>query len=332
MVSSRLSRRSVLRIVALGGVAGAVGYALRPGRISKIERAAPLMGTSVHFTVVSDDRELATAAADAALGVMTRLDGQLSRYRHDTEVGRLNRLGQIDDASDELLSQLDLSSRIAQAGAGAFDITVAPLLDAYADIADPTAPASRAALEAAAELVDYRAVRVEGRTVRLERPGMRITLDGVAKGYIVDQAVQELRKHGFASVYVEAGGDLMAAGQKADGAAWHIGIRHPREMSMIASVALRDRAIATSGDYMQAYTRDFSRHHIIDPRLRGSSPDLASATVIARDAATADALATTAMALGTTRGRELLEDLPDVEGFLVTKSMETIPTTGFAVI
>lgn len=332
MISTRLSRRNVLQIVALGGAATTFGWWLRSPRTTKVERAASLMGTSVRFTVISDDRELATAAADSALGVMATLDARLSRFRHDSEVGRLNRLGRIDDASDELLNQLDLSARIARLGDGAFDITVLPLLDVYAGLADPTTAEARATLETAAALVDYRSVRVDGRSVALERPGMRITLDGVAKGYIVDQAVEALRRHGFANVYVEAGGDLMAAGQKTGAAPWNIGIRHPRSMSMIAGVELRDRAIATSGDYMQAYTRDFARHHIIDPRLRGSSPDLASATVIAPDAATADALATTAMALGLQRGRALLEDLPDVEGFLVTKSMETVRTTGFTVI
>lgn len=332
MVKSRLSRRSVLQIVAVGGAAGMIGYWARSARVAKVERSANLMGTSVHFTVYDTDNERAAAAADSARAVMSRLDGQLSRFRATSEVGRWNKAGSIDDASDDLLALVKLSDQVSRWGEGTFDITVLPLLDTYSSLSEVISPASHDALERSAALIDYRRIEVNGRSVRLTAPDMRITLDGVAKGYIVDKAVRDLSLHGYPSVYVEAGGDLMAAGQKSDGSPWRIGIRHPREMAMIAAVDLRNRAIATSGDYMQAYTRDFSRHHIIDPRIRGSSPDLASATVIADDAATADALATTAMALGLKRGRELLEDLPNVEGFLVTKSTETVNTSGFVTV
>ena len=87
--------------------------------------------------------------------------------------------------------------------------------------------------------------------------------------------------------------------------------------------------MATSGDYMQPFSRDYAQHHILDPRTGYSAPELASATVVASDAATADALATLAMVLGPRRARELLEDLPDCEGYLVSKDLEVTRTSGF---
>ena len=83
---------------------------------------------------------------------------------------------------------------------------------------------------------------------------------------------------------------------------------------------------------MQPYTADFAQHHILDPRTGRSASELASSTVVADDAATADALATLTMVLGPRTGRELLEDLPDCEGYLISKNLEVTQTSGFTVL
>jgi thiamine biosynthesis lipoprotein len=113
---------------------------------------------------------------------------------------------------------------------------------------------------------------------------------------------------------------------------WRIGIRSPRrQLALQARFDARDRAVASSGDYMQPFAPDYSQHHILDPRTGYSAPELASSTVVASDAATADALATLVMVLGPVRGRALLEDLPDCEGYLLTKNLEVVRTSGFGV-
>jgi thiamine biosynthesis lipoprotein len=294
------TRRDVLRILAVGG-AGVVVWRL--GRLGSRERAAVtrsrlLMGTEVRLTVLGDDREAAEAAADATLERMSALESLLTRYREDSEVSRLNGTGQIDDASDALLDVLRLAHHVSRLGDGAFDITVQPVLDLYrARRAGGDGLPGPEEIERAVALVDHGGLIVEGRTVTLDRPGMRVTLDGIGKGYVVDAGVAVLRERGFPDVFVDAGGDLVAA-----------------------------------GDNMQPFTPDLIQHHILDPRTGYSAPELASATVIAGDAATADALATLSMVLGPQRGRELLEDLPDCEGYLVAKDLEVTRTTGFAVL
>ena len=116
-------------------------------------------------------------------------------------------------------------------------------------------------------------------------------------------------------------------------ATWRIGIRSPRRpLSLQARFDTRDRAVATSGDYMQPFAADYSQHHILDPRSGYSAPELASSTVVAGDAATADALATLVMVLGPERGRALLEDLPDCEGYLVRKDLQVVQTSGFGIV
>jgi thiamine biosynthesis lipoprotein len=145
--------------------------------------------------------------------------------------------------------------------------------------------------------------------------------------------VDVLRGRGFGDVIVEAGGDLVAGGVRGDGTPWRIGIRAPRPgLALTARFEAANRAVATSGDYMQPFTDDYSQHHILDPRRGYSSPELASATVAAPTAALADALATLTMVLGPRRGRALIEDLPDCEAYFIAKDLEVTRTSGFTVL
>jgi thiamine biosynthesis lipoprotein len=306
MSRNLLGRRDALKILAVGGAAAGAWSLGLLGGSRVVERSRVLMGTGVHLRVVGDDRDASADAADAALRRMAELEGKLSRYRPGSEVWRLNESGWIDAASDALLDVLALAGQVHRLGDGAFDVSIQPVLDLYREQL-----ASGGALPSA-------------------RPGMHITLDGIGKGYVVDRGVDALRERGFGDVFVEAGGDLVAAGRRVSGDPWRIGIRRPRPgLALQARFEARDRAVATSGDYMQPFTRDYTHHHILDPRSGRSAPELASATVVTSDAATADALATLAMVLGPRRGRALLEDLPDCEGYLVSKDLEVTRTSGF---
>jgi thiamine biosynthesis lipoprotein len=322
------SRRTVLRILAVGGAAGAAWKLGLFDRLrgQAVTRSRMLMGTMVNLTVLGD-REEATAAAEATLTRMAELETLLSRHRSDSELSRVNLNGRIESPSDALLDVLRLSERVSRMGDGAFDVSVQPVLDLY-DRALPL-PAPEA-IEEAAGRVDHRALRISDEAIELTRPGMVLTLDGVGKGYIVDRGLDVLRQRGFTDVFVEAGGDLVASGDRDGRVPWRVGIRHPRAgFSLHARFDARDVAVATSGDYMQAYTDDYSRHHIVDPRTGHSAPELASSTVMAPNAATADALSTLTLVLGPRAGRDLLETLPGCEGYFVSKQLEITRTTGF---
>jgi thiamine biosynthesis lipoprotein len=332
---SGIQRRDVLKIVAVG--AAGVG-AWRLGLLSRsstvaVQESRNLMGTVVNLTVVSEDREAARTAVTATLDRMAEMEAYLSRYREDSEISQLVAEGRIDNASEALIDVLQLSDRVSRMGDGAFDITVQPVLDLYrTHLSEHQSLPTRKAIEQAVERVDFRSVRVAGRTVTLDRPDTMLTVDGIGKGYVVDQGVAELKRRGWSNVFVEAGGDLVASGDNRQGEPWRIGIRSPRkQLSLQAKLDARDKAVATSGDYMQPFTPDYSQHHILDPRTGLSSPELASSTIVAPDAATADGLATLTMVLGPTRSRELLEELPDCEGYFVTKDLRVVRTSGFEV-
>jgi len=326
-------RRTVLRLLAVAGGAGIAWKAglLRPRSVRPVERFEVLMGTGVRLTLLGDDRAAAEAAADATLARMAGLEALLSRHRPDSELSRLNAAGRLAGASTELIDVLRQAAEISRLGGGAFDVTVQPVLDVWRGGHGGLPAPER--IEAALQRVDHGGVEIRGGEVRLRRPGMRITLDGIGKGYVVDRGVDELRRRGFGNVFVEAGGDLVAGGGKTVGEPWRIGIRRPRPgLRLQARFEARDCAVATSGDYMQAFTADYSQHHIIDPRSGYSAPELASSTVSAPDAATADALATLTMVLGSQAGLDLIESLPGCEAYFVTKNLDVHRTSGFVVV
>ena len=208
-------------------------------------------------------------------------------------------------------------------------MTVKPLLDLYQK-AQPEQPSDEL-VQAALALVDYKNLMISDEEISFAVPGMAITLDGIAKGHVVDVGVARLRELGFENVFVEAGGDLMASGQKAAQTVWEVGVQSPRmsENHLLASFGVSDQAVATSGDYMQYFSTDMSRHHILDPHSGYSAPYLSSATVVAPSCAQADTLATALMVMDQGAGVALVDTMPDVEAMLVTKDMQIIRSKNF---
>lgn len=158
---------------------------------------------------------------------------------------------------------------------------------------------------------------------------MSITLNGIAQGYAADAAMRVMRAHGVRHALIDAG-ELGALGRSRGRAPWSAGIQHPRVADAFAALArLEDRCLATSGDYETAFSADYSRHHIVDPRSGRSPGELASVSVAAPTAMLADALSTAVFVLGTERGLALLREHPGSDALLITKSGRHLATAGF---
>lgn len=326
-----LSRRKFLQIVAVAGAAGAL-YQLGPkffsGEGAVVRESRTMMGTQINLVVCGPDREACFSAVDATLGRMTEVAGFLSRHSPESELSRLNRSGIINNPSSDLHSVLSLAKSISSDTEGGFDITVLPLLQLYSEDRLP----GRQELATTLEMVDYNGVELQNNQIKLAKEGMGITLDGIGKGYVVDQGIAALNQRGFANVYVEAGGDLMVTGTKPRQQPWRIGVRNPRPEhpdSLLTVEITKPTAIATSGDYMQWFTEDMEHHHIIDPRTGRSPLELASATVAAPSVALADGLATAAMVLGPDKAVAMLEARESCEGLLIGKDLRRYKTSGF---
>ncbi|MEI7849101.1 MAG: FAD:protein FMN transferase, partial [Chloroflexota bacterium] len=260
-------------------------------------------------------------AIQATVDEMRHLISVFDYRLESSALGQLNATGITRNPPHELVAMLRQALHFGTLSNGAFDVTVKPVLDALRE--------NRLATLDIRALVDYRLLNVTDEEISLALPGMAVTADGIAKGWVVDGGVTILRQLGFEQVLVEAGGDMLAQSAQ-DGQAWKIGIAHPRNKGEFAAmIAIQNQAVATSGDYMNYFSADHSAYHIIDPRTGHSPAELASATVIAPSVAEADALSTTMMVLGAHEGLALIERLPETAALLISKDLQIYRSSKF---
>lgn len=324
---TRFNRRDFLRMTAVSSALLVGGYVLgqkRHPNVVTLRESRLLMGTIINLALVTNDAAQGQQALAATFAEMGRLISIFGHRQPESPLAQLNRSGQLTAPPSELVELVKLAITYGDVSDGAFDISVKPLVDAY--------EAGDAAALAKQSLVDYRQIDVNNDRLSLRKPGMALTLDGIAKGRVVDGGTAVLRAQGFSNILVEAGGDLLGYGLRADERPWHVGITHPRQAqtnAILATLPISNQAVATSGDYQHSFRQDWSLHHILDPRTGLSPTDLASVTVMAPTATDADALSTTLMVLGSDAGLTLVESLPHVEALLVLKTMEQRRSTGF---
>jgi thiamine biosynthesis lipoprotein len=274
----------------------------------------------VSLLVLHDDENEARAALADALAAVQEVDALMSLYRDDSQLVELNRAGELARPDWRLLDVLLYSQELSDRTHGAFDVTVQPLWLAFTQAKERGGLPEPEALQDARALVDWRALTASEEAVRLLRPGMAVTLNGVAQGYAADRALAAVRKHGVEHALIDAG-EFDALGRKQHDEPWALGVRHPRERDALAArLALDGRALATSGDYETFFTPDFLHHHIFDPATGDSPTELASTSVLAPNALQADGLSTAFMVLGPERSLALAATLPGVDALLIGKN------------
>lgn len=273
-------------------------------------------------------------AVEAAFTEMQRIEKLMSAHLPGSEVSRINASpGTPVAVSPETFQVIEESLRYAQLTDGVFDVSIGSLVELWSIMdGDDYVPAPSEIRQARA-LVDYRAVELNPKewTVTLRRPGMRLDLGGVAKGYAIDRVRQILEEYGVKAALVDAGGDVWAVGMRPDGKEFRIGIRHPREpQSVVAVIMARDISIVTSGDYQRYFIKGGVRyHHIIDPRTgMPANSGVISVTIVSPSGMEGDILSTAVFILGKEAGLELIESLPGVEALVVTEDLQVLYTSG----
>lgn len=263
------------------------------------------------ITVDADDEARAREAIDAAIADVLRIEAKYSRYRNDSVTAAINRAAgarevAIDAETGALLRYADHCHALS---GGRFDITSGVWRRAWDFRREPPRVPAAREIESLRELVGWQHVQWSGRAVRLAKPGMELDFGGIGKEYAADRAATILGERGVAHALVNLGGDVRALGGQANGAPWHIGIRHPREPepAAIASVDLVDGAIATSGDYERYFEHEGRRYcHLLDARSGTPVSAWQSISVAAPLAVVAGTCSTIAMLLEA-RAAEFLE-------------------------
>ena len=283
------------------------------------------MGTAVECQAFHDLPGRARQAVEAAFDAVRQVDRDMSLYRPESDIGRVNRqAGQYDvRVRAGTAAVLRESLSIARASHGALDVTISPLLARWGFHSVRQEAPGPQQLEAALALVDYRYVHLDdvNGTVRLARPGVQLDFGGIAKGYAVDRAVDALREHGVHQGMVNAGGDLRLLGRHPDGNPWVVGVQHPLPPArLLLALSLDEGAVATSGNYMRYRVYNGRRYgHLLHPRHGYPADTALSMTVVAPTAMRADALATAALVRGRD-GLAWLRGQPGVEAIMVSRS------------
>ncbi len=272
-----------------------------------------LMGTFVE--VISPDKR----AAPIVFEEVRRLEGLLSKYKPDSEVSKLNELGELA-VSEDTSYILKKAKEFWQLTEGAFDISVGPLVHLWGFTDKRYTMPRDEEIKKTLNLVgsDKISFNERNNVVKFSVSGMKIDLGAIAKGYALDCAVKKLKENNVKSCLINAGGQIHALGDKS-GEPWIISIQHPRGKESRGVLKLTDKAVATSGDYEQYFIKESKRYaHILNPKT-GYPADsgVISATVIANDGLTADALATAIVVLGKEKGESLVKRFPGVEAKII---------------
>ena len=334
----RPSRRQVLIV---GGLAsGALGAGLGVGMfgdgaaragLSAGERRGIAFGTIVSLKAVHADAGVLDRALDAAWAEIAVVEKAASLFNPESALSRLNRDGTLDNPPDALFALLAAALETAQITDGAFDPTVQPLWGLYAKAFAEGRDVREDDLEAVRPLVGWRGIELDRAHVRFAKPGMAVTLNGIAQGFATERCLAALGAHGVEDAFLNTG-EVGISGKRDDRSDWQAAIADPR--SKDGTILLKrplSGILATSGDYATAWSADYARHHILDPKSLRSPALTASVSVISSSGTLADALSTAMMVMGPERSLALAVRLSGVEVLIITKSGERHMTPGFPV-
>ena len=296
-----------------------------------IEETRFMMDTVVRISVYESDKsaEDVHALIDRTFEEMAEIERKTSRYADSSDVSRLAYAAGKSrvPVSSETFGLLNTANRISEVSAGAFDVTIGALKIEWGfDSEVPGKPADED-IETVLSRVDFRLVGLKDDGVLLAQTGMSIDLGGLAKGFIIDRAVEILQEQGIRAGIVDAGGDLRTFGFPPGRKKWRIGIRHPRsnEGALFGILEIGEASVATSGDYERYFIEDGRRyHHILNPKTGYPAGGCVSVTVVAENAVEADAYATAVFVLGPEQGMEFLDRLPSVQGMILYEDNGTL--------
>ena len=282
------------------------------------------MGTQCRVVLRAARPSDAACYQNDVLHWVASFEATYSRFIPESLIGRINACAGVGwvEVDSETERIFELCEQLVFATRGAFDPTALPLIRLWNWKAEAPVIPNDAAVQAARELVGWSRVQRRPGAVYLSRPGMSIDLGGIGKEFAVDRVLAMALERGIENVLVDFGQDIRAQGCPADKPAWYIGLQDPVEPTRCwCGLAVKNQAVATSGDYFRSFTRNGKRYgHIIDPRTGYPVNNTCRAvTVIAPSCTVAGVLSTTAFVLGPNDGLGFISNFFGAEGCVVTE-------------
>lgn len=313
---------SILILVVLAGWAIRSTTPVIPSLVVFQHAPQGVMGTVCNLVLVSD-RDQAGAAQgqlEAAEAELRRLEALLSTWLESSQISRFNSApaGQPMILPAAVIEVLTVARDLHSASAGTFDITARPLIELWRLAADRGHPPCQQDLRAARAESSWDQIHFAAEGISKKLSSTRVDVDGIAKGYAIDRALEVLRRSGAPGGMVEVGGDLRLFGKGPEAKAWTVAIRSPFAEHPWAEIELQEGAVCSSGDYARFVEIDGRRFsHIIDPRSGWPTEEIRAVTIVGPNAATADAWATALSILGVA-GLDLLSAEEGLEAMVVT--------------
>ena len=257
---------------------------------------------------------------------------KFSRTIDTSEISKLNKAqGEWVELSEETVELIEQAIEYSKLTEGAFDITIAPLTELWHVKDNEGILPTKEQIEQAKSHIDYNLIEIDGNKVRLKDKEAQIDLGGIAKGFIADRLKALMLERGVESAMINLGGNIAVIGSKKDGSSWNVGIQKPfaDRNEVIGSVLVQDKTVVSSGIYERYFEYEGEiYHHILDTSTGcPSTSDLEAVTIIGESSTIADALSTSCILLGSEKGMELVESLPEVEAVFVTKDGEILESS-----
>ncbi len=291
------------------------GCRFAENQLIKIEGSA--QGTTYHISYYSSNTKSLKVEIDS---ILHEIDQSLSTYVPESIISRINKNEKDIEVDEYFTNVFNKSMEVSEKTNGYFDITVAPIINAWGFGFTKKANVDSVMIDSLLQYVGYKKVKLNTKTIVKQKPEVMLDMNAIAQGYSVDLLATYLEKKGIKDYMIELGGELIAKGKKNNGDFWKIGIDKPvesntDERTLQATVNLNDRAMATSGNYRNFYEENGQKYaHIIDPHTGyPAKNNLLSASVFANDCMTADAYATAFMVMGLEKSKQFLIDNPSLQ-------------------
>ena len=294
--------------------------------IIKQQRSVPyqhnegfVFGTVYHITYQSEDDLQQEIEAE-----LKKVDNSLSPFNKSSVISHINR--NEDMETNEMFREVfNLAESISKETDGAFDITVAPMVNVWGFGFKKGIEPNKEVLDSIRNLVGYQKVKLVNNRIQKQNPNTMLDCSAIAKGYGSDVVARLLKRKGIHNFMVEIGGEIVTCGNSEKRVPWHIGVNKPTDDSLNTNQEIQtvlnvtDMAMATSGNYRNFYYKDGKKFaHTIDPHTGYPvQHSLLSATVLADKCATADAYATSFMVMGIEKAKKVLKRNPQLMAYFI---------------
>ena len=300
------------------------------GQVPSVKETRILMDTFCEISCYEDSKDKSIAAIDAAFKEMERIEKVFSKFNKNSEVSNINRLAGLEKvaASEEVFKLTEKSVYYSRISDGAFDITVAPLMEIWGFVRRHKSIPDKETIENALEGVGYKNIELDPKklSVKFLNKKTKIDFGGIAKGYAVDRAKDVLVSRGIKNGLVNLGGNIFALGSAPGNKAWKIGVEDPRNKGkLLRSFELTNRAISTSGNYERFFEIGGKRYsHIINPLTGEPCQGIISVTVAADSAEQADGLSTAIFVMGEEKGLNLAKSIKGIKVLILKEDGKII--------